>query len=93
MASRGQVYSAVNEERDYQDREKGLGVRDVGTELCLMSRYVRKAEDDLAQNGPREAMDEIRKIVAMGVRCLENHGVPRRVRDGSAPTGAGIAES
>ena len=92
MPTRGQVYAAINEERDYQDKTR-LGVRSVGTELCLLARYVRKAQDDLAQNGERAACDEARKIVAMGVRCLENHGAPRRVLDGAAPTGTAVAEA
>lgn len=78
MATRGQVYAAINEERDYQDNTKGVGTRSVGDELCLLARYVRKAQDDLAQNGKAAALDEVRKIVAMGVRCLEDQGVPRR---------------
>lgn len=77
MATRGQVYAAINEERDYQDNLK-KGTRSVGDELCLLARYVRKAQDDLTQNGKNAALDEVRKITAMGVRCLEDHGVPRR---------------
>jgi hypothetical protein len=77
------VYDRINEERNYQDslgedRTDGH-FRSVGDELVLMEVYLRRAFDAWANNpGDMKALDEVRKIAAITVRCLENHGAPKR---------------
>lgn len=81
--SRRDVYEVVDGERDYQDglpatRSDG-GDKSVGAFLALMQRYMTVALDDYAMNpGDAGALDVVRKITALGVACMEQHGAPAR---------------
>lgn len=77
------VYCVIDGERDYQDslgddRTDGC-LRTIGGYRILFGRYLRKAIDAWADNaGDLHALDEIRKLAAIAVRCLEEHGVDPR---------------
>ncbi len=84
---RAEVYKLIDNERDYQDR---LGPdrtelppthpREVGESLTMMATYFRRAQDGWTeQAGNEAALDNIRKIAAIAVRCMEDHGAPERV--------------
>jgi len=83
---RGKVFGVITGERMYQDAQQ-LGGRfekkthSVGEELLLMKRYLDKAMIKYADNfGDAPALHGIRKVVALGVRCMENHGaLPREL--------------
>ena len=80
---RDMVYKIINQEREYQDNlseERTDGhIHSVGEELILLNVYLRKAMDAWADNpGDTYALDQIRKIAAIAVRCMENHGAPPR---------------
>lgn len=69
---------AVVEERRYQDQKWPNGNDlSIGEELYLMQMHLRDAGDAWASETPpeTEALDILRKVVAMGVRCMENNGV------------------
>ena len=77
------VYGAIDSERDFQDaftRDKGLNPnKTVGEFLTLLRTYGIKA--DLAwtgSTGDAGAIEEIRKIAAICVACMEKHGVNYR---------------
>jgi hypothetical protein len=82
---REDVYKLIDGERDYQDK-LGPDRRDptevnhsVGDYLVMLSTYLRRAQDDWTNYpGVYEALDEIRKIGAIAVRCIEEHGAPLR---------------
>lgn len=79
---REQVYEAINSERYYQDRKWG-SVQDhpheVGGWLTLMRKLLRDAEDAWASSdGDYKALLELRKVLAVGVACAEQHGLPAR---------------
>jgi len=81
---KGKVFAIVMEEREYQDAQQEGGrfqvaVHSVGAELTLMKVYMDKALAAFANNfGDAPALHAIRKVVALGVRCMENHGaLPR----------------
>lgn len=79
---RSVVYAAIDSERNFQDRKWG-DVEDhpheVGGWLTLMRKLLRDAEGAWAtSNGDYTALEEIRKIIAVGVACCEQHGVPTR---------------
>lgn len=81
--ARQQVYLAIDGEREYQDslpRTRTDGsAKGVGDYLTLISRYHRKAEDDWSDTaGNDAALHQIRKIAAIAVHCLEDHGAPLR---------------
>ena len=73
------VFRLISEERDYQDslgsdRTDGHQ-HSVGEELVLLEVYLRRAFDAWADNpGDQQALDQVRKIAAIAVRCMENHG-------------------
>lgn len=79
---RKDVYSVINDERVYQNRKWGTiddRPKQVGSWLTLMRYILNKAEQDWStNNGDKEALDEIRKLVATGIACMEQHGAVAR---------------
>lgn len=80
--TRKEVYEVIDGERDYQG---AMGARDIPTiegELLLLEEYVNKARKAYTETfgDPSEeaTRDQIRKIAAIAVRCMENHGAPKR---------------
>ena len=43
-----------------------------------MRKHVNLADDEVYNLDTEEALAHIRKVVALGVRCLEIHGCPKR---------------
>ena len=83
---REKVFGAIIGERYYQDAQQKGGrfqkeVHSVGEELLLMKRYLDKAIVKYADNfGDAPALHGIRKVAALAVRCMENHGaLPREI--------------
>ena len=89
MPSRNEVYAAVDSEREYQEyvvepslagQDQGLTEHTIGDELVLMKVYLDRAMSAAASRPTKEtALDFVRKIVGVGVRCMENHGAPPRM--------------
>lgn len=87
--TRSGVYKVIDSERDYQDEiwnaetTTSAGQHEVAAWLTFMRAYLREAEEAISRNpepkATRMAMESIRKITAMGVCCMEQHGAPRRV--------------
>jgi len=79
-----QVIDAINGELAYQSTLEGSGradARDHGVEgqLVTLNVYLRKAEEAWAHNaGDQLALDALRKVAAIAVRALEQHGCPQR---------------
>ena len=85
LRPRAMAFDALHGEREYQE-QFNPNVLSVGEELCLIQCYVNKAMAEYANtlNAPSEpaTRDVIRKIGAMCLRCMENHGsIKREVRD------------
>lgn len=86
-AQRAQVYSVINDERSYQDSSKCGGKdrtdgrqKSVGDYLTLIRVYSAKADTAYAGNaGSDLALHEIRKLAALCVAAMEDHGAPVRV--------------
>ena len=83
------VLAAVIGERTYQDRKWGTieeHPHEVGSWLTIMRQLLTDAERAyMSQRGDLSALDELRKVVAVGVACMEQHGVPSRFRPGQEP--------
>jgi hypothetical protein len=79
---REKVYEAIDSERQYQDRKWGTvqeHPHEVGGYLTLMRKLLADAEAAWASsNGDHRAMIEIRKVLAVGVACAEQHSMPGR---------------
>lgn len=77
------VFKRICEERAYQDSfvdEKGLCKKHpVVAELLQMEEYLVRARTAWVNGkGDNEALHMIRKVLAIGVRCGENHPLPKR---------------
>lgn len=72
------VFAAVAEERKFQDQKWGTITEhphDVGAWLTIMRSLLTDAERAyMSQRGDLGALDEIRKVVAVGAACMEQHG-------------------
>lgn len=86
MTTRKEVYAALDSERDYQEMRK---VRDNGTHghsieefLLYMQVYLNDTFNVAAKTWGPEAgpktLEQLRKVTALGVACMEQHGAPRR---------------
>lgn len=79
--NRSIVFALIENERKYQD---GIGCPPVSLEgeLLLLGDYIDRARRAYAENFGDEtetaARDAVRKIAAIAVRCMENHGAPAR---------------
>ncbi|QFY42945.1 hypothetical protein F6R98_10250 [Candidatus Methylospira mobilis] len=82
MIDRKAIYSAINDERVYQNRKWGTieqHPHEVGSWLLIMRQLLSDAERAyMSQSGDTGALDELRKVVAVGVACMEQHGVVPR---------------
>lgn len=88
MPDRKDVYAAIDTERDYQDRKWNPGTTSTGGQhsvtefLVYMRDYVDEALHHVSRNpdpgASAVALDGIRKVTALGVACMEQHGAPRR---------------
>jgi len=85
--SRDEVYAAIDGERDYQDNtisnkfghQRDEVCHPVAAEILMMEDYIaraRKAWTDEKGTGP--ALQMVRKVAGLAVRCMENHGAPKR---------------
>ena len=81
--TREQVYKIIDSERDYQNhlsKEKGYDDNHSTAEhLVLLRSYLNRAETAWCDNlGDDMALEGIRKIAGIAVRCMEeNGGKPR----------------
>ena len=81
--TRKNVYKVIDEERNYQDKlgsDRTIGKsHDVGSYLTMLETYCRQARDSWTYNaGDQPALISIRKIAAIAVHCMEDHGaIPR----------------
>ena len=90
------VVSKLRDERCYQNtivsayfalpgRKEAAtdATRSVPAEILMMSEYLDKARKAWTHEIDDEAaLHEIRKVAAMAIRCLENHGCPERKYQG-----------
>ena len=78
---RQNAFRAVELERNYQDsliRER----LPIGEEIALLLKYCHRALDKWTEDIhdiQKDSLVEIRKLAAIAVRCLENHGAPVRI--------------
>lgn len=81
--ARSEVYDAIDSERDYQLVRWGIKGEDakhsVGDFLTYMDDYLNEAKHRASrEDGNSGALEVLRKVVALGVACMEQHGAPKR---------------
>lgn len=77
------VFSKIVQERDYQDHMctlNGIPLQPtVEGEIVMIKTYVDKMLVMWTENpNNKSVLSEMRKIAGIAVRCLENHGCPKR---------------
>jgi hypothetical protein len=81
---RREVYAAIDSERSYQGMKWGDPTKTVAEYILYMEHYLGRARaiasstDMSGQGNKAKAMDEIRKVTALGVVCMEDNGAPQR---------------
>lgn len=84
---RQEVYKRIDGERDYQDatwspRREEIGILDdeksVAEWINYMEFHLSKAKNAVYYLDSEEALAEIRKVTALGVKAMEIHGCPER---------------
>jgi hypothetical protein len=83
------VLTAIDSEVEYAKSlwerlprsERPLKDEDKPVEFWIMHmrRYLRQAEEGCYGTDKREALEAIRKLAALAVRCMENQGAPHRI--------------
>ena len=76
-----EIHAITDEENFYQDGKWGENRgHEVGGWLTIMQAHLTKAANLWASSsGDEEALHEIRKVIAVGVRCGQEHGLSERV--------------
>lgn len=71
---------AVEEERVLFQSEEGLeSIHEVETFILYMQDYLESARKLITRLPDKTiALDKLRKVVALGVACFEQHGCPER---------------
>lgn len=82
ITDRAEIFAAISRERDYQTRKWGpIGEHphEVGGYLLLMQQELQEAITAWCKShGDEAALEELLQVVAVGVACLEQHGVVER---------------
>jgi hypothetical protein len=77
--SRRDVYDIIDGERDYQDKKWSGDIHSVGDWIVFMRTYLTQAETRFSKEvGDSGALDEIRKVAALAVACMEQNGYVER---------------
>jgi hypothetical protein len=87
--TREEVYKAVDSERDYQDAQRGNAARHEGYKagenhpaefILYMEKCLADAREAVykGSTGANDCLQFVRKVTALGVACMEQHGAPQR---------------
>ena len=83
---RTEVYRVIDTERDHQESlpsnrsEDPKRTRMVAEYLTMLDYYVSHAQETWTMRSGNElVLDDMRKIAALAVRCMEEWGAPERV--------------
>ncbi len=84
IATREEVYTALDDERDYQDEKWHQHIHTIEEWLVYMKDYLNEAFHQVSRVGTGtpeylKSLDTIRKVTALGVACMEQNGAPRRI--------------
>lgn len=84
-ATRSEVYDAINSEREYQRKWEDVeskGDHEIAAFLLFMDDYLNEAKGLISRYAEEEVREDvlstIRKVTALGVSCMEQHGAPKR---------------
>jgi len=73
------IIQAIEEEREYALTKYGSRPRPVSEHLLLIEQYLKDAKGAWTRySGDDRALHELRKVGAMLLQCLSEHGCPPR---------------
>lgn len=82
MSDKLEVFDAIAKEREFQDKKWGAieeHPHEVGSWILIMEQLLNDARQAyMSERGDHGALDELRKVVSVGVACMEQHGVVPR---------------
>lgn len=82
MSTQAQIAAAIEREREYQDWKWGTIAEhghEVGAWLTIMRKELREAEDAWSsEHSDAGALEEVLQVIAVGVACMEQHGIFER---------------
>lgn len=80
MATKLEVYAALDSERKYQDGLERNAVKPQRPmeQVALIRHMLRQIDAEWYNQPGQPSMDIIRKIGALCVRMMEEHGAPKR---------------
>lgn len=84
MADRQDVFDAISRERMHQDLRHGTvaeNPHEIGQWLAIMRSEGGEAMDAYLSCESDDALREILQVIAVGVACLEQHGIVERRDD------------
>ncbi len=74
------VYAAIDTERDYQSKKWGEPPHTIDEFALYIIEYAAKLQRIAGTtNYEPKKLDAVRKVAALGVACMEQHGAPPRV--------------
>jgi len=76
---RSDIYNVIDKERDYQDNKWGLEEHPISQFVCDIDEHLRRLKNHCYNLDNLEMLDEIRKISALTVKCMEVHGYIERL--------------
>lgn len=86
--TRTEVYQAVNTERDFQDSfvlpdRQYYQTHTLGEFILMLNQYAAQCQQKWTHHSDKvdgypESLHEVRKLAAIAVRCMEQHGAPLR---------------
>jgi hypothetical protein len=85
-ATRQEVYAALDSERAYQRKweveSESKGLHSIEEFFLYMEDYISEAKHilsrEIIQTGRPKAVNILRKVTALGVAAMEQHGAPKR---------------
>lgn len=88
ITTREEVYKAIDSEREYQDdfvlpERRYFQTHTLGEFILMINQYAAQAMEKWTHHPDTEvpiSLHEVRKIAGLAVRCMEQHGVPHRVK-------------
>ena len=83
QTTRPRVFEAIDSERTYQKLKWGTDEKNPVASYLTFMRYHMARAEELAStlHTHEEALHQIRKVTALGVACMEEHGAPLRDLD------------
>lgn len=89
MPTRADVYRSIDTERDYQDAKGRANggtphKHELESYVIYMEDYLAELRNQLSRiwvldgKPPAVALDTLRKVTALGVAAMEQHGAPQR---------------